>query len=322
MINLENIKESLKNTEFTNLIFDPAILFISDNVLTELEQAESVIINLIEFMNIIDEYNLFLYWNNELQQEFYQNYYNNILNYRPQIHTSFLQKLFPKLISINTEEYNECNIITDFRFCADLSDCYLCFQKLAHFLIHNKSLIGYFLSVLQNREDYIFRCRNCKDSKELKPLIIKEENDVFNFLFNFLLKKDFPLKDDEIDVKDQKIRSIIDLEIFIKNNFNEIEREYDFSENFWNSEFLYEEDDSLRIKLFEVICSIILNPESKSFRKHKIKNQYIKINGRKNPIQQYDISQEDRLGGADITPRLLVTFFKNKIIFIKIINRH
>ena len=93
MINSETIKISLMGTDISNIIFDPSILFIKDTVLTDPEQSEVIVGNLIKFMNIVDEYNLILYWNDDLQQEFYQNYYNNIINYRPQILTSFFQKL-------------------------------------------------------------------------------------------------------------------------------------------------------------------------------------------------------------------------------------
>ncbi len=206
MINLETIKYSLLSINISNIIFDPSILFIKETVLTDPEQSELIISNLIKFMNIIDEYNLNLYWNDDLQQEFYQNYYATIKKYRPQIHSSFFQKLFPKLIPLNTEGYNECNILSNFEFCDELSDCYSCFQKLVHFLIHHKSLIGYFISILQNREDFIFCCKDCEGDLMLKPHLIKEERDVFNFLFNFLLINNFPLKDEEINVKDQKIK--------------------------------------------------------------------------------------------------------------------
>ncbi len=96
MINLETIKYSLLSINISNIIFDPSILFIKETVLTDPEQNELIISNLIKFMNIIDEYNLNLYWNDDLQQEFYQNYYATIKKYRPQIHSSFFQKLFPK----------------------------------------------------------------------------------------------------------------------------------------------------------------------------------------------------------------------------------
>ena len=322
MINIDSVKNSLENINISNLVFDPSILFINEELLTDLEQSETFIQSLIKFMNIIDEYNLKLYWSHDLQQIFYQKFYHIIVNYRPQIHASFYQKLFPNLILIETEGYNQCNIIPNIAFCNELSECYLCFQILVHFLIHKKSFIGYFLSIFQNREDFIFRCIDCKDDLAIKPFLIKEERDVLNFLLNYFLLINFPLEDDEIDAKDQKIKSIINLELFVKNNYCEIKRHYEFTGDFWNSKFLYTEDYAFRIKLVEVICTILLNPDTTLFRKHKLKNKYIEINGTRNPIKQYDIFQEYRLFGVDITPRLLVTFFQNKIIFYKIIDRH
>lgn len=322
MINIKNIKNSLENCVITNLIFDPSILFISEKFLTDDEQCDVFIENLINLMNIINEYNLNLYWSHELQQIFYQKFYHIIVNYRPQILASFYQKLFPKLILIRTEGYNQCNIIPNIVFCNELSDCYLSFQILVHFLIHNKSYIGYFLSIFQTREDYVFSCIDCEECLAIKPFLIKEEKDVYNFLLNYCLIEEFPLKDDETIVKDQKIKTIINLELFVKNNFNEIKRDYEFSEEFWNSEFLYTEDYAFRRKIIEVVCTILLNPDTNLFRKHKLENQYIEINGTKNSIKQYDIFQEYRLCGVDITPRLLVSFFQDKIFFYKIINRH
>jgi len=322
MINIETIKVSLENTYISNIVFDPSILFINEDVLTDPEQNETIIQCLIKFMNIIDKYNLNLYWSHDLQQIFYEKFYHIIANYRPQILNSFFQKLFPKLILIKTEGYNQCDIIPNIVFCNGLSDCYSCFQVLVHFLIHKKSFIGYFLSIFQNREDYVFSCIDCEEGLAINPFLIKEERDVYNFLLNYFVIINFPLKDDEINVKEQKIQLIINLELFVRNNFKEIKRQYEFTEEFWNSEFLYTEDYTFRTKTIEVILTILLNPDKNLFRKHKLKNQYIEINGTRNPIKQYDIFQEYRLCGVDITPRLLVTFFQNKIIFCKIINRH
>ncbi len=322
MVNSETIKYSLSGIDISNLIFDPSILFINTDDITDLEQREKLVINLINFMNLIDEYNLNLYWNADLQQDFYQYYYHFIIGYRPQILTSFFQKLFPKLNLIKTEGYNQCVIIPNLEFCEDLSSCYSSFQKLAHFLIHNKSFIGYFLGIFQDRDNYSFSCKDCGDNLSLNPFLIKDERDVYNFLFNFLLVYFFPLKDDELAIKDQKIKLILNLCIFIGNNFEEIEKEYEFNGDFWASEFLYCEDILFKTKTIEVICHIILNPNTALFRKHKLNHEYIVINGRRNSIIQFDIFQEYRLSGIDITPRLLVTFFQNKIIFHKILDRH
>ena len=107
MINTKKIKKSLENTIITNLIFDPSILFICESYLANNEQIEPIIENLIDFMNIVNDYNLKLYWNHDLQQLFYQKFNNLIVNYRPQILTSFYQKLFPNLLLIKTEGYNQ-----------------------------------------------------------------------------------------------------------------------------------------------------------------------------------------------------------------------
>ena len=132
----------------------------------------------------------------------------------------------------------------------------------------------------------------------------------------------YPSENDELIKKVRKLRFILNLKVFLKMRGQIVNQEFVILDDFWNSEFLYAKDLKYKSQLIEVMSDIIIKPENDIHRMHNIRNQNIEIEGHKRTIVQYDVFQEYRLNGLDITPRLLVAFYERKIYFYKIINRH
>jgi len=191
---------------------------------------------------------------------------------------------------------------------------------------------------------FINQCSNCKRcKKETTDLLTCEEygtrkNDdsedyftgyysdiIYWFCQNIATLKlldAYPLENEELIKKVRKLRFILNLKVFLKKEGHVVNQEFAILDDFWSSEFLYVEDLKFKSQIIEVMSDIIKTPEKNIHRRHNINKQNIEIEGHKRTIVQYDVFQEYRLNGVDVTPRLLVAFYDRKIYFYKIINRH
>jgi hypothetical protein len=209
------------------------------------------------------------------------------------------------------------------------------------FLFENRNISD---SMMNYWNSYINQCAKCEFCKDIPHDLLtsrnfgiemkKGTNDFFSNKYDdwiaWLVKRllsakfldVFPNKQDNPERKTKIFQFLINIYVFIQNQVSRIDQEYEILKDFWDSDFIYTNDHDFRVKVIEVMSNILLDPDKSFYRKHKLHHQQIRIEGKNKDLFQYDIFQEYRLDGVDITPRLIVAFHEQKVFFYKIINRH
>lgn len=191
---------------------------------------------------------------------------------------------------------------------------------------------------------YINQCAHCKGCKLVEKEMLSIEDlgtkiktgtpdyfsekyyDWVDWLTKTLISANilevYPSKEDSFERKTKIYQFLININVFLKKTRGIFNQQYEILDDFWNSDFIYTDDKEFRLRVFDVISDILINPGGNIHRRHNLQHREIMINDKKNTIVQYDVFQEYRLKGVDITPRLLVAFHESKVFFYKIENRH
>ena len=145
---------------------------------------------------------------------------------------------------------------------------------------------------------------------------------------HFPLMNVYPSKIDDIESKVRKFQFILDLNCIKEDShpsereLDPINRNYNFLPQFWESELLYDNDKVIKKKIIEVMTKLIMNPDRNINRMHRLKNEYIIIDGRRKNLDQIDIFQTYNHKGVTFYPRLRFRIFNGIIYFNDIIDSH
>lgn len=187
----------------------------------------------------------------------------------------------------------------------------------------------------------------CKDLQKNNPIFISTKTkmnlkeyftpfqnpfEVMKFIpiLNF-----FPCKNDEINIKEKKLRFILlinyfkKLEIekslsedFLFENLDLMIPKYIFLSSFWNSEYFYNKNSNLQFRIIEVMIDLLKDPDKIKNERKILKKETIRIGDSIKNIEQCYIFQTLNLNGIIIYPRLKFIIHKNIIYFIDIVNSH